>query len=55
MEGNGCSLKNGTEAFVVLFLSGAQLVLRSSVVTVLDLEVDVTLKCAKIFGSMRSR
>jgi hypothetical protein len=34
VEGNGGSLKDGAEAFV-LFLRGAQLVLRSSVLTVL--------------------
>ena len=43
VEGNGGSLKDGAEAFM-LFLRGAQLVLRSSVLTVLDLdEVHVTL------------
>jgi len=48
-------LKDGAEAFV-LFLRGAQLVLRSSVLTVLDLdEVNITLKNAEIFGSMLSR
>ena len=37
----------------MLFLHDAQLVLRSSVLTVLDLgEVDVTLKNAEIFGSV---
>ena len=41
---NGGSLRDGAEAFV-LFLCGAQLALRSSVLTVLDLdEVNVTLK-----------
>ena len=50
MEGNGGSLKDGAEAFV-LFLCGAQLVLRSGVLTVLDLEgMDVTLENAEIFG-----
>jgi hypothetical protein len=50
VEGNGGSLEDGAEAFV-LFLRGAQLVLRSSVLTVLDLdEVNVTLKNAEIFG-----
>jgi hypothetical protein len=50
VEGNGGSLKGGAEAFV-LFLHGAELVLRSSVLTVLDLdEVDVTLENAEIFG-----
>jgi hypothetical protein len=42
VEGNGGSSKDGAEAFM-LFLRGAQLVLRSSVLTVLDLdEVNVT-------------
>ena len=41
VENKGGSLKGGAEAFV-LFLRGAQLVLRSSVLTVLDLEVNVT-------------
>jgi len=37
----------------VLFLHGAQLTLRSSVLTVLDFdEVDVTLKSAEIFTSV---
>jgi hypothetical protein len=36
VEGNGGSLKDGAEAFVLL-LRGAQLVLRSSVLTELDL------------------
>ena len=39
----------------MLFLRGAQLVLRSSVLKVLDLdEVNVTLKNAEIFGSVLS-
>ena len=43
MEINGGFLEGGAEAFM-LFLHGAQLVLRSSVLTVLDLdEVNVTL------------
>ena len=50
VEGNRGSLKDGAEAFA-LFLRGAQLVLKSSVLTVLDLnEVNVTLKFAEIFG-----
>ena len=54
VENNGGSLKDGAEAFV-LFLGGARLVLRSRVLTVLDLdEVDVTLQYAEIFGSMLS-
>ena len=36
VDGNGCSLKGGVEAFV-LFLRGAQLVMRSCVLTVLNL------------------
>ena len=36
VEGNGGFLTDGAEAFV-LFLRGAQLVLRSSVLSVLDL------------------
>jgi len=45
------SLKDGADAFV-LFLRGAQLALRSSVLTVLDFdEVDVTSENAEIFGS----
>jgi hypothetical protein len=47
-------LKGGAEAFI-LFLRGAQLVLLSSVFTVLHLdEVNVTLKNAEIFGSVLS-
>ena len=52
VEGNGGSLKNGAKTFM-LFLRGAQLVLQSSVLTVLDLdEVNVTLENAGIFGSV---
>jgi hypothetical protein len=55
VEGNGGSLKDGAEAFM-LFLPGAQLlVLRFKVLTVLDLdEVNATLENAKIFGSVLS-
>ena len=54
VESNGGFFKDGAEAFV-LFLCGAQLVLRSSVLTVLDLdEVNVTLDDAEIFGSVLS-
>ena len=54
VEGNGGSLEDGAEAFMLL-LRGAQLVLRSSVLTVLDLdEVDVTLESAEVFGSVLS-
>ena len=43
VEGNEGSLEDGAEAFV-LFLHGTQLILRSSVLTVLDLdEVHTTL------------
>ena len=55
MEGNGGSLEDGADAFV-LFLRGTQLALRSSVLTVLDLdEVIVMLKNAEIFGLVMSR
>ena len=53
VQGRRGSLKGGAEA-LMLFLCDAQLVLRSSVLTVLDLdEVNVTfaLENAKIFGS----
>ena len=54
VESNGDSLKGGAEAFV-LFLRGAQLVLRSSVLTILDFKkVDIVLKNAKIFSSVLS-
>ena len=54
MKSNRGSLENVAKVFV-LFLCGVQLVLRSSVLTVLDLdEVNVTLKNADIFGSMLS-
>jgi hypothetical protein len=54
VEGNGGSLMDGAEAFV-LFLRGAQLFLRSSVLTVLDLdEVNFTLENTEIFGSVLS-
>ena len=52
MEGDVGSLRGGAEAFM-LFLRGAQLVLRSSVLTVLD-KVNVTLKKAEIIGSVLS-
>jgi hypothetical protein len=51
VESNGGFLKVGAEAFM-LFPRGAQLVLRSSVLTVLD--VNVTLNNAEIFGSVLS-
>jgi hypothetical protein len=54
VEGNGGFLEDGAEAFV-LFLRGAQLVLRSSVLAVLDPdEVNVTLENADTFVSMLS-
>ena len=47
-------MEDGAEAFV-LFLRGAQLVLQSSVLTVLNLdEVNVTLENAEIVGSVLS-
>ena len=55
VEGKRGSLKDGAQAFT-LFLRGAQLVLWSSVLTVLDLdEVNVTLENAEIFGSVLSK
>ena len=54
VEGNGGAWEDRAEAFV-LFLCGAQLVLRSSVLTVLNLdEVNVTLGNAETFGSVLS-
>jgi hypothetical protein len=54
VAGSRGSLKDGAEAFVV-FLCGARLVLRSSVLTILDLdEVNVTLENAENFGSVLS-
>ena len=52
LEGNGGSLEDGADAFM-LFLRGARLVLRSSVLTVLDLDkVDVTPRFAEVFRSV---
>jgi hypothetical protein len=49
VESNGGSLENVAKVFV-LFLCGVQLVLRSGVLTVLDLdEVDVTPRFAEVF------
>ena len=54
VESNGGSLENIAEIFV-LFLCGVQLVLRSGVLTVLDLDkVDVTPRFAEVFRSMLS-
>jgi hypothetical protein len=54
VESNGGSLENVAEAFA-LFLCGVQLVLRSGVLTVLDLDkVDVTPSYAEVFGSVLS-
>jgi hypothetical protein len=54
VESNGGSLKNVAEMFVLCF-SGVQLILRSGVLTVLDLnKVDVTLRFAKISRSVLS-
>ena len=54
VESNGGSLENVEEIFV-LFLCGVQLVLRSGVFTILDLnEVDVTSRFAEVFRSVLS-
>ena len=54
VESNGGSLENVAKVFV-LFLCGVQLVLRSGVLTVLDLDkVDVTPRFAEVFRSMLS-
>ena len=54
MESNGGSLENVAKVFV-LFLCGVQLVLRSGVLTIFDLdEVDVTPRFAEVFGSVLS-
>jgi len=52
VESIGGSLENVANVFV-LFLCGVQLVLRSVVLTVLDLDkVDVTLRFAEVFKSV---
>jgi hypothetical protein len=54
VEGNRGSLTVEQRPFL-LFLRGVQLILRSSILTILDLdEVNVTLKNAEIFGSVLS-
>jgi hypothetical protein len=54
VESNGGSLENVAKVFV-LFLCGVQLVLRSGVLTILDLdEVDVTPRFAEVFRSVLS-
>ena len=54
VESNGGSLENVAKVFV-LFLCGVQLVLRSGVLTVLDLDkVDVTPRLAEVFRSLLS-
>ena len=54
VESNGGSLENVAKIFV-LFFCGVQLVLRSSVFTVLDLDdVDVTPSFAEVFRSVLS-
>ena len=54
MESNRGSLETVARVFV-LFLCGVQLVLRSSVLTVLDLDkVDVTPRFAEVFRSVLS-
>ena len=50
VESNRGSLENAAKV-IVLFLCGVQLVLRSGVLTVLDLDkVDVTPRFAEVFG-----
>jgi hypothetical protein len=54
VESNGGSLENVADVFV-LFLCGVQLVLRSGVLTVLDLDkVDVTPSFVEVFRSVLS-
>ena len=54
MGSNGGSLENVAEVFV-LFLCGVQLVLRSDVFTILNLdEVDFTLSLVEVFRSVLS-
>ena len=54
VESNGGPSENAAEIFVQ-FLCGIQLVLRSGVFTILDLdEVDVTPRFAEVFRSMLS-
>ena len=54
MEGNGGFLENVAEVFV-LFFCGVQLVLRSGVLLVLDLnEVDVAPSFVEVFRSVLS-
>ena len=54
VESNGGSSENVAEIFV-LILCSVQLVLRSGVLTVLDLnEVDVAPSCVEVFRSMLS-
>ena len=54
VESNGGSLENVAKV-IVLFLCGVQLVLRSGVLTVLDLDkVDVTPRFAEVFRSVLS-
>ena len=54
VESNGGSLENVAKVFV-LFLCGVQLLLRSGVLTILDLDkVDVTPRFAEVFRSMLS-
>jgi len=54
VENNGGSMENVAKVFV-LFLCGVQLVLRSGVLTILDLdEVDVTPRFTQVFRSVLS-
>ena len=55
VEGNGGSLKDSAEAFVLFLHGTCWLVLRSSVLTICNLdEVDVTFENSGIFGLMLS-
>ena len=54
VESNGGAFENVAKVFV-LFLCGVQLVLRSCVLTLFDLDgLDVTPMFAEVFGSMLS-
>ena len=55
VESNGGSLENNAKVFALLLCGVVQLVLRSGVLTVLDLdEVDVTPRFADVFVSVLS-
>ena len=55
MESNGGSLENNAKVFALLLCGVVQLVLRSGVFTILDLDkVDVTPRFAEVFRSVLS-